>query len=84
MEILAFRQNWIRKQKVGHCDLILQQFFFILIILKSKDPLMLQSKYQLNIRCHSGEKVDFIGFAIFSIDSHLGFSTTLNFIILKP
>ena len=28
MQILAFRQNWTRKQEVDHCDLILQQFFF--------------------------------------------------------
>ena len=30
------------------------------------------------------KKNDFIGFAIFSIGGHLGFSTNLNFIILKP
>ena len=45
---------------------------------------MLHTKYQPNIPCHSGEKVDFIGFAIFSIGSHLGFATKRNFIILKP
>ena len=28
IEILAFRQNWTRKQEVGHCDLILQPIFF--------------------------------------------------------
>ena len=83
-EILDFRQNWTRKQKVGHCDLILQPFFLNSIILKSKVLLMLHTKYQPNIPCHSGEKVDFIGFAIFSIGSHLGFATKRNFIILKP
>ena len=83
-EILAFRQNWTHKQEVGHCGLILQPFFFNLIILKSKGPLMLQTKYQPNVQCHSGEKVDFIGFAIFSIGSHLRFSTKWNSIILKP
>ena len=50
MEILAFQQNWIRKQEVGHCDLILQQFFVILIILKSKVPIMLHTKYQPFLR----------------------------------
>ena len=84
IEILAFRQNWTRKQEVGHCDLILQPFFFNSIILKSKVPLMIHTKYLPNIPCHSGEKVDFTGFAIFSTGSHLGFSTKRNFIILKP
>ena len=42
---------------------------------------MLHTKYQPNI---PGENVDFISFAIFSIGSHLGFSTKRNFIILKP
>ena len=84
IEILAFRKNWTHKQEVGHCDLILQLIFFNLIILKSKVPLMLHTKYQPNIPCPSGEKVDFISFAIFSIGSDLGFSTKRNFIILKP
>ena len=83
IEILAFWQNWTRKQDVGHCDLNLQTIFFNLIILKSKVPLMLHTKYQPNIPCHSGEKVEFTGFAIFSFGSHLGFSTKWNFIILK-
>ena len=82
IEIVAFQQNWTRKQEVGHCDLILQPIFFHLIILKV--PLMLHTKYQPNVPCHSGEKVDLIGFAIFSIGSHLGLSTKRNFIILKP
>ena len=84
IQILAIRQNWTRKQEVGHCDLILQPIFFNSIILKSKVPLMLNTKYQPNIPCHSREKVDFIGFAIFSIGSHLGSATKRNFIILKP
>ena len=33
---------------------------------------------------HSREKVDFDGNTIFSIGDHLGFSTRLNFITLKP
>ena len=84
IEILAFQQNWTRKQEVGHCDLILQPIFFNSIILKSKVASMLHKKYQPNIPCHSGEKVDFIGFAILSIGSHLGFAPKRNFIILKP
>ena len=44
---------------------------------------MLHMKFQPNISSHSGEKVDFIGFAIFSIGGHLGFSTRLNFITLN-
>ena len=39
--------------------------------------------FQSNISSHSGEKNDFIGFAIYSIGSHLEFSSKLNFIILK-
>lgn len=45
---------------------------------------MLLTKYQPYILSNSGEKGDFTGFAIFSVDSHLVFSTCLNFIILKP
>ena len=82
IEILAFRQNWTCKQEVGHCDLILQPIFFHFIILKSKIPFMLLTKYQPNITCHSGEKNVSTGFAIFSIGYHLGFSTKRNFIIL--
>ena len=61
--ILGFRQNCTRKREVGHCDLILQYFFFILIVLISKVPLLLHMKKHPNIPCHSGEKADFIGFA---------------------
>ena len=57
IEILAFWQNWTRKQEVGHCDLILQPIFFHLIILKRTVPLMLHTKYQPNIPCHSGKKL---------------------------
>ena len=71
IEILAFRQNWTRKQEVGHWPNSATIFFFNLIILKSKVPLMLRTKYQPNIPCNSGEKVEFIIFSIFSIGSHL-------------
>ena len=79
IEIEAFQQNWTRKQEVGHCYLILQPIFFHLINLKSKVPLMRHPKYQPNVPCHSGEKVDLTGFDIFSIGSYLGLS-----IIQKP
>ena len=45
---------------------------------------MRQKKFQPDIPSQSAEKFDFIGFTIFSISGHLGFSTRLNFIILKP
>ena len=45
---------------------------------------MLHTKFQPHKHSGSREKVDFIGFAIFSIGDHLGFSIRLNFIILKP
>ena len=45
---------------------------------------MLHTKSQPNISCHSGEKVNFIGYASFGIGGHLGFSTGLGFIIQKP
>ena len=65
-EILAFKQNKARKQEVGHCDLILLYIFFILIILKIKVQLMLYIKFQPNISCGSGGKVDFLALSIFS------------------
>ena len=65
-EILAFRQNRACKQELGHCDLILLQIFFILIILKFKVQLMLYIQFQPNISSGSGEKVDFRGSAISS------------------
>ena len=64
--MLAFWQNRTCKQEVGHCDLILLKIFFNLIILKIKVPLMLYTKFQPNVPCGFGEKVDFIGLAIFS------------------
>ena len=79
IEILAFQQNWTCKQEVDHCDLILQPIFFNLIILNSKVLLMLHTHYQSNVPCHSGEKVDFIGFAIFSTGSHLGLYDQVEF-----
>ena len=45
---------------------------------------MIHAKFQPNIPSCSGENVDFIGFAIFSTGGDLGFSTRLNFHILKP
>ena len=63
-EILALWQNWTRKQEVGHCDLILRPFFFIVIIFKSKVPLN-------KISAILEKKVDFIGVATFSIGSTL-------------
>ena len=44
----------------------------------------MHTKFQENISSHSEEKVDFNGFAIFSISGHLGFSTRLNLTGLKP
>ena len=65
-------------------DLIPLQIFFILIFLNNKFPLVIHAKFQPNIPSRSGEKVYFIGVAIFSTGSHLGFSTRVNFLILKP
>ena len=45
---------------------------------------MCHKKFQPNIPSGSGGKTDFIGFVIFSNGGHLGFSTRLNFNILKP
>ena len=56
----------------------------MLISLSTNVPLILYTKIQPNIPSHSGEKVDFNGFAIFSIGGHLGFSARLTFIGLKP
>ena len=44
---------------------------------------MLRTKLQLNKLSRSGEKVGFIGFAIFSIGGQFGFSIRLNFTSLK-
>ena len=67
----------------GHCDLILLQIYFTLISLTPKVPVILHIKFQPHIPSYSGEKVDFNGFAIFSIGGHLGFSTRLTFSGLK-
>ena len=45
---------------------------------------MLHTNFLQKFSTCSGEKADFIGFAIYSIGSHLGFLTRLNFPILKP
>ena len=45
---------------------------------------MYHAKFLLNISSGSGEETDFIGLAISSYGGHLGFSTILNFKILKP
>ena len=46
---------------------------------------MYHKKFQPNIPSGSGEKKnDFVGFAIFIYSGHLGLSTMLNFITLKP
>ena len=63
-------------------------FLFILISLSTKVPLIIHTKFQPNIPSHSGEKVDFNGFAIFSISGHLVFSTRLLhcccIVVLRP
>ena len=69
---------------INHCDLFPLQIFFILISMCIKVPLILHIKFQQNIPSHSGGKVGFHGFAIFSISGHLGFSTRLTSTGLKP
>ena len=64
----------------GNCDLIPLQFFFILISINIKALLILQA----NILSLSLENSDCNSFAIFSNGGHFGFSTRLNFTILKP
>ena len=63
------------KQKVGHCDKTTLQISFIFIILNTYVPLIFHAKIQPKISCGSGEKVDFVIFAIFSNGGHLGYST---------
>ena len=60
------------------------RYILILIFFYTKVPLIPHPKVQPNIPSHSGEKVDFIRFAIFSISGHPGYSIRLNFTILKP
>ena len=70
-QILAFRKQYrARKQKIGHCDLILTYILFILIILNTKVQLILYTKFQPNVSSGSGEKVDIIGLVIFSNSGH--------------
>ena len=45
---------------------------------------MLHTNFQQNKPSALGKKVDFIGFAIFSITGHLEIWTRPNFTILKP
>ena len=75
LEILGFGQNWTSK----HCDLVLLWIFFRFTILKFKVPLMLYALYLMFLE----KKKILLFFAVFSNGSHLGFSTWLNFIILK-
>ena len=60
------------------------RFFFIFIILNTYVPIIFHAKIQPKISGGSGEKVDFVIFAIFSNGGHLGYSTRPNFIILRP
>ena len=69
--MLAFKQNRARKREVAHCDLILLQIFFILIILKIEVQLMLYAKIKPKISSGSGGEVVFSGLAIFSISGHI-------------
>ena len=75
--------NFFRVDVDCHCDLILQQIFFILISINIKVLLILHTQFQLNITSRSGENVDFISYAIFfSICGHSEFSTRLSFTVL--
>ena len=67
--------NNTSKQKVGHCDKTTLQIFFIFTILNTYVPLIFHAKVQPKISSCSGEKVDFVIFAIFSNGGHLGFLT---------
>ena len=69
-EILALKQNKTCKEQVGHCDLVLLQILFILIIPEIKVQLMLYTKFQPNISSGSGKKVDFRGLGIFTNNGH--------------
>ena len=60
------------------------RFFFILISLRAEVSLIIHTKFQPNILCHSGKKMILMVFAIFSIGRLLGFSTRLTFIGVKP
>ena len=60
------------------------QICFIFIILNTYLPLIFHAKIQPKIFSSSGEKVDFVNFAIFSNGGHFGYSTWPSFIILRP
>ena len=60
------------------------RFFFIFTILNTYVPLIFHTKSQPKISSGSGEKVDFVIFAIFSNGGHLGYSTRPNFINRTP
>ena len=60
------------------------RFFFIFTILNTYISLIFHAKLQPKISSGSGEEVDFVVFAIFSNSGHLGYSTQLNFTILRP
>ena len=61
------------KQKVGHCDKTTLRIFVIFTIMNTYVPLIFHAKIQPKISCGSGEKVDFVIFAIFSNGGHLGY-----------
>ena len=68
----------------SHCDKTTLQIIFIFTILNTYVPLTFNAKIQPKISSGSGEKVDFVIFANFSNGGHLGYSTSPNFIILRP
>ena len=63
------------EQKKGPCDKTTPQIFFIFTILNTYVPLIFHAKFQPKISRGSGEKVDFVIFAIFSNGGHLGHLT---------
>ena len=73
--IFRYSKRNTSKQKVGHCDKNHATDFFIFIILNTYVSLIFHAKIQPKISSGSGEKVDFVIFAIFSNGGHLGYST---------
>ena len=73
--IFRYSNVTLVKQKVGHCDKTTLQICFIFIILNTYVPFIFHAKIQPKISSGSGEKVDFVIFAIFSNGGHLGYST---------
>ena len=49
IEILAFRQNWTRKQEVDHCDLILQSISFQFDNSQKQDPI--NASFKISAKC---------------------------------